>query len=174
MSNHNTTFPLFTGSTFLGNHNATYSDMAASQPFQPSTISSSPPSSMIIPTASTVVIGKGNVPKNAPGNVKLRALIQAKIPEYVNTTSKLVKSAIVSDIYFAVEKACLQEGNCPPFVRYSKKGYTHSTEAIAREKITTTFRDILHNKYRSSSKNKIAKRRIVNIKRAEERRGSVL
>jgi len=182
MNSQNTAFPKYTGSTFFGQQNQNnYNDLIASQYFQPSsapqpsTVSSSTPSSsMIIPTASTVVIGKGSVPKKAPGNRKLRALVQEKVPEYVNATSKMVKSSIVTDIYFAIEEACLKEGNSPPFVRYDKDGYTRSSESIAREKITSAFRDCLHDKYKSSSKNKVAKRRLVNKKKAEKKRETLL
>jgi hypothetical protein len=145
--------------------------MLSSQQFQPSAVSSTADSSStIVPTESTVVIGKGSVPKKAPGNRKLRALVQSKVNEYVNARSKMVKSSIVTDIYFFIEESCLKEGNSPPFVRYDKDGYTRSSESIAREKITSTFRDCLHDKYKSSSKNKVAKRRLVNKKKAEKKR----
>ena len=173
MSNTQATFPAFNGSTpFFGQQNQNYNEMLSSQQFQPSTVSSTTTesSSTIVPTESTVVIGKGSVPKKAPGNRKLRALVQSKVNEYVNARSKMVKSSIVTDIYFFIEESCLKEGNSPPFVRYDKDGYTRSSESIAREKITSTFRDCLHDKYKSSSKNKVAKRRLVNKKKAEKKR----
>jgi hypothetical protein len=171
MSNSQATFPAFTGSTPLFGQNQNYNEMLSSQQFQPSAVSSTADSSStIVPTESTVVIGKGSVPKKAPGNRKLRALVQSKVNEYVNARSKMVKSSIVTDIYFFIEESCLKEGNSPPFVRYDKDGYTRSSESIAREKITSTFRDCLHDKYKSSSKNKVAKRRLVNKKKAEKKR----
>ncbi len=177
MSNPQAAFPTYTASTFFG-QNDNYNDLLASQQFQqvtsepqPSAVSSSSQSSsVIVPTASTVVIGKGSVPKKAPGNRKLRALVQAKVNDYVNARSKMVKSSIVTDIYFFIEESCLKEGNSPPFVRYDKDGYTRSSESIAREKITSTFRDCLHDKYKSSSKNKVAKRRLQNKRKAEKKR----
>ena len=174
MSSTQAAFPAFNGSTpFFGQQNQNYNEMLSSQQFQPSTVSSTTTtesSSTIVPTESTVVIGKGSVPKKAPGNRKLRALVQSKVNEYVNARSKMVKSSIVTDIYFFIEESCLKEGNSPPFVRYDKNGYTRSSESIAREKITSTFRDCLHDKYKSSSKNKVAKRRLVNKKKAEKKR----
>ena len=127
-------------------------------------------SSNIIPTSSTVVIGKGRVPKKAPGNRKLRSLVQDKVQDYVNAKSKMVKSSIVTDIYFAIEELCRQEGSAPPFVRYNGTGYSKTTESIAREKITSCFRDCLHDRYKSSSKNKVAKRRLANKEKAEKKR----
>lgn len=168
------TYPSFIDSVsapFFGQQNQNYNEMLSSQQFQPSTVSStSEASPTIVPTESTVVIGKGSVPKKAPGNRKLRALVQSKVNEYVNARSKMVKSSIVTDIYFFIEESCLKEGNSPPFVRYDKDGYTRSSESIAREKITSTFRDCLHDKYKSSSKNKVAKRRLVNKRKAEKKR----
>lgn len=175
MSNPQAAYPNFTGSTFFGQQNQNYNDILSSQQFQPVTSDPQPSntsssSSNIVPTASTVVIGKGSVPKKAPGNRKLRALVQSKVSDYVNARSKMVKSSIVTDIYFFIEESCLKEGTSPPFVRYDKDGYTRSSESIAREKITSTFRDCLHDKYKSSSKNKVAKRRLVNKKKAEKKR----
>lgn len=177
MSNPQAAFPAYTASAFFG-QNDNYNDLLASQQFQqvtsepqPAAVSSSSQSSsVIVPTASTVVIGKGSVPKKAPGNRKLRALVQSKVNEYVNARSKMVKSSIVTDIYFFIEESCLKEGNSPPFVRYDKDGYARSSESIAREKITSTFRDCLHDKYKSSSKNKVAKRRLQNKRKAEQKR----
>lgn len=175
MSNTQATYPAFNDSApFFGQQNQNYNEMLSSQQFQPSTVSStSESSSTIVPTESTVVIGKGSVPKKAPGNRKLRALVQSKVNEYVNARSKMVKSSIVTDIYFFIEESCLKEGSSPPFVRYDKDGYTRSSESIAREKITSTFRDCLHDKYKSSSKNKVAKRRLVNKKKAEKKRENI-
>lgn len=135
--------------------------------------SSSSSGPLILPTNSTVVIGKGRVPKKAPGNRNLRTLVQAKVQDYFNAKSKMVKSSIVTDIYFSIEEACSKEGTAAPFVRYDGYGYSKTSESIAREKITSTFRDCLHDKYKSSSKNKVAKRRIANREKAEKRRESL-
>jgi len=137
---------------------------------QQSALLASRPVKRIQPTASTVVIGKGRVPKKAPGNKKLRELVQEKVQEYVSAKSKMVKSSIVTDIYFTIESMCQSEGSAPPFVRYDGIGYTKTSESVAREKITSSFRDCLHDKYKSSSKNKVAKRRIANKEKAEKKR----
>jgi len=172
MTAHHSIFPAHIGSSFFAQESERTSKFV--QPSSSNNSSSMPSvsssSSTIVPTTSTVVIGKGSVPKKAPGNLKLRKLVQEKIPEYVNATSKMVKSSIVSDIYFSIEESCMEEGNSPPFVRYDRNGYTKSSESIAREKITSTFRDCLHDKYKSSSKNKVAKRRLANKKKAESKR----
>ena len=121
------------------------------------------------PTFGTVVIGKGKVPRKAPGNLQLGGLVQSKLQEYVNAKSKMVKSSIVTDIYFAIQEACFREGG-PAFVRYDGHGYMVVTESVAREKITSKFRDCLHDRYKSSSKNKVAKRRLANEKKTAKER----
>lgn len=174
MKSHNAAFPFITQSTlFSVEQNQNHYELLATPYFHPSSSadillsSSASPTAMIFPTASTVVIGKGSVPKKATGNRNLRALVRDKIPEYVNAASKMVKSSIVTDIYFAIQEACIKEGSSTPFVRYDRKGYQGSSESIAREKITSTFRDSLHDKYKSSTKSKVARRRLAKKKKAE-------
>lgn len=121
------------------------------------------------PSLSTVVIGKGKVPRGAPGNRRLRSLVQNRLKEYVGAKTKLVKSSIVTSIYFSIEQFSSQEGG-PPFVRYDGQSYNVVSESVAREKITSTFRDSLHDRYKSSSKNKVAKRRLANKRKAERER----
>jgi len=173
MNSRQAVFPAITQSAFFGEQKQNRYELAPTPCLHPSSSAvalpspSASPTSMIFPTASTVVIGKGSVPKKATGNHNLRVLVREKIPEYVNAASKMVKSSIVTDIYFAIEEACLKEGSSAPFVRYDRKGYQRSSESIAREKITSTFRDCLHDKYKSSTKSKVARRRLANKKKAE-------
>lgn len=127
----------------------------------------------VVPTPSTVVIGKGSVPKKAPGNRKLRDMVREKLTEYANATSKIAKSTIVTDIYFTIEDNCLREGSSMPFLRYDRNGYSKISESLGREKITSTFRDSLCDRYKSSSKNKVARRRLANQKKAEKKRESL-
>lgn len=177
---HNAVFPSVTGSSllmgmnhspFLRQENLIRNEVLSTPLYQQqSALVASLPVERIQPTASTVVIGKGRVPKKAPGNKKLRELVQEKVHEYVSAKSKMVKSSIVTDIYFTIESMCKAEGTAPPFVRYDGLGYTRTSESVAREKITSSFRDCLHDKYKSSSKNKVAKRRIANKEKAEQKR----
>lgn len=176
----------YTDSSFLGQQqqdaaNHYYNSQARDQQPLPvaalssasSTAAPSPSAKTIIPTVSTVVIGKGSVPKKAPGNRKLREMVAEKILEYANATSKIAKSTIVTDIYFAIEDNCLREGSSTPFLRYDRNGYSKISESLGREKITSTFRDSLCDRYKSSSKNKVARRRLANQKKAEKKRESL-
>jgi len=119
------------------------------------------------------VIGKGKVPRKAPGNFRLRSIVQTKLDEYGNAKSKMVKSSIVTDIFVAVRDTSFIEGG-PAFVRYDGRSYSVVTESAAREKITSLFRDALHDRYKSSSKNKVAKRRIANRQQKAEKERSRL
>ena len=144
-----------------------------------------------LPSDNTVVIGKGKVPRKATGNLKLKALVRSKLQDYTNAKSKMVKTSIVSNIYDTIVKSCccaLQSSDAavavhsseskstkstessndakitksPPFMRYNGKIYLSVSVSVARKMITSTFRDCLSSKYKSSSKNKAAKRRQAN------------
>jgi len=184
-------FPDYTGSSLFGQPNQYASgvqqDASPSFPngsFPTSSLSSSAEttsqnsavsaSSRITPTESTVVIGKGSLPKKAPGNRKLRDMVRDRLQEYASANSKIAKSSIVTDIYFVIEESCRREGCPTPFLRYDRNGYSQISETLGREKITSTFRDCLSDRYRSSSKNKVARRRLENQKKAEHKRGLIL
>jgi hypothetical protein len=111
-----------------------------------------------LPSKSAVVIGKGRIPMMASGNRLLRALVKDQLMNYSDAKSKVVKSSIVTDILFAIQKSCPDDQ--PAFVRYDGETYFAVDESHAREKIASTFRDCLSNTYKSSSQNKIAKRRM--------------
>jgi len=186
------TFPNYMGSSLFGqqkqfcnSHQQNPTPYLTSREFPPTALSSSvsPSSSStssssqasstaskITPTDSTVVIGKGSLPKKAPGNRKLREMVRDRVQEYAQANSKIAKSSIVTDIYFTIEESCRKEGSPTPFVRYDRNGYSKISETLGREKITSTFRDCLSDRYRSSSKNKVARRRLENQKKAEQMR----
>jgi hypothetical protein len=128
------------------------------------------PSSLVEPSFYTVVIGKGKIPRIAPGNTNLRFLVKNKLQEYANANkSKIGKSCIVTDIYYNIQESCEKEGG-PAFLRYDGHSYTLVGEPVARERITSAFRDSLSDCYKSSSKNKVAKRRIANKEKTEKDR----
>ncbi|OEU06654.1 hypothetical protein FRACYDRAFT_254208 [Fragilariopsis cylindrus CCMP1102] len=125
------------------------------------------PSSSIQPSLSTVVIGKGKIPKNAPGNIHFRNLVRDRLQEYVDAKSKAVKSSIVTNVFSSIQETCFREQGAVEgvFLRYDHGFYSIASESAAREKISATFRDCLSEKYKSSSKNKVAKRRLANKER---------
>lgn len=85
----------------------------------------------------------------------------------MDAKSKAVKSSIVTNVYSSIQETCFREQGVivGAFLRYDHGFYTIASESAAREKISATFRDCLSNKYKSSSKNKVAKRRLANKER---------
>jgi hypothetical protein len=155
--------------------------LCSSPPPPPPPSSSSSPSfelrttTMEINNNFTVVIAKGKIRRTAKGNNNLKTLVRNHLQEYMNATSRMIKSCIVTNIYDTIQLLCQQDsqGNSQgfdpaavvtvAFVRYDvKSGYVPAIEAVAREKITATFRDCLSDQYKSSSRNKVAKRRLAN------------
>ncbi|KAG7344318.1 hypothetical protein IV203_022326 [Nitzschia inconspicua] len=108
------------------------------------------------PSSTTVVIGKGRIPKQAPGNQNLRIIVQSFLDVYATAGNKEVKSRIVSSIYSTIFNTC-PDGLA--FVKYDGTYYWPVTDSQARDKIAGTFRDLLAHKYKSASKSKVAKRR---------------
>ena len=111
----------------------------------------------------TVIIGKGRLPANAIGNRRLRVLVECQLKSYANAKHKRDKTLIVSNLLYAFQEAC-PEG---AFVKYDGETWWQVSDSTAREKIAATFRDCLHGMYKSSTKNKVAKRRALKaIKRS--------
>ena len=104
--------------------------------------------------AYTVIIGKGNVPKENLGNRRLVILASALLSKYSATNEKKVKTEIVSQLVDSIHSA----GGS--FVKQDKDGlWSIASETAIREKCGYVFRDLLCDKYRSSSKSKAVKRR---------------
>ena len=76
------------------------------------------------------------------------------LEEYAEATGKAVKSAIVSKVYKLIQEAS-PEGS---FVTFEKGRWYECSERIAKEKIGASFRDFLHENYKSSAKSKQAKK----------------
>ena len=116
-------------------------------------------------TVIQILIGK--IPKNAPGNIHFRNLVRDRLQEYVDAKSKAVKSSIVTNVFSSIQETCFREQGAVEgvFLRYDHGFYSIASESAAREKISATFRDCLSEKYKSSSKNKVAKRRLANKER---------
>lgn len=109
------------------------------------------------PEANDVICARGRTAYNHPGNRRFRRLLIEKAEEYEAAKNKLDKSLLVTYVMDSIH------GTTPPgrFVRQedptSKMWYV-ATVASAREKVGQGFRDILHSKYRSSSKSKQERR----------------
>ncbi|KAG7351689.1 hypothetical protein IV203_007737 [Nitzschia inconspicua] len=107
-----------------------------------------------MPGHNAVICGRGKACTASPGNKKLRAYIDAFAKSYESATNKEQKSMIVSTIISLIEEP---EGGA--FVKFEESTWWKVDEAYAREKIGNLFRDVLHTKYRSSSKAKQARKK---------------
>jgi hypothetical protein len=107
------------------------------------------------PLPYSVVMGRGSEPARATGNRRLRILVVIEIENYVKAKSQKEKSFVVARIFQNIQEAC-PEG---AFIKFDGKNWWEVEDNKAREKIGFMFRDCLSDQYRSSTKNKVAKRR---------------
>jgi hypothetical protein len=75
------------------------------------------------------------------------------VENYLQAIRKLEKSAIVANIVAVIRQGCGR------FCKREKGAWFEVGNYYAREKVSALFRDMLHSRYRSSSKAKIARRR---------------
>ncbi|CAB9500999.1 Nitrilase family, member 2 [Seminavis robusta] len=109
-----------------------------------------------VPGEFDVICKRGKAAKDHPGNKWFRSLIQEHIQEYSECETKLDKSFVVSKVLKRVRKASPQGG----FVKEFQGGtYWEVGDRLSREKIGQTFRDMLHNQYKSSTKAKASRRK---------------
>ena len=96
-----------------------------------------------------VLCGRGRKCFNHAGNVKFRAIVQSFLPQYSKAMAKLEKSYILSDVVEQVRKNSGEGGfikKDPDTSRWYEVG-----DFLAREKTSQAFRDVLHDKYKSSN-----------------------
>ncbi|KAL3941748.1 MAG: hypothetical protein SGARI_000494 [Bacillariaceae sp.] len=106
-----------------------------------------------LPGPTAVICGRGKACTASPGNKKLRAYVDSFAKTYGMAKNKDQKSKIVSTIVNLIEEP---QGGM--FVKFEENTWWKVDEAYAREKIGNLFRDVLHDKYRSSSKAKQARK----------------
>mmetsp|Transcript_123071 Transcript_123071/g.173471 ORF Transcript_123071/g.173471 Transcript_123071/m.173471 type:complete len:291 (+) Transcript_123071:35-907(+) len=114
------------------------------------------------PTPYTVIVGRGKVPKQNLGNKRLRILASNLLSQYSEATDKRTKTRVVNEIVMSIKHA---NGL---FVKKDKGDgrWYQVDDSVAREKIGYVFRDLLSDKYRSSSKSKVARRHKEQVGRA--------
>ncbi len=110
-----------------------------------------------VPHHFSVVIGKGREARDAPGTKFLRSEIYKRLDAYKSCSRRLEKAQIVSDLLKEQQLRCPHGG---AFVKHDGEQWWELSEHDARENITATFRNRLHDNYTSSSKYKSAKRRM--------------
>jgi hypothetical protein len=106
------------------------------------------------PNDYTVLCGRGSLYSEASGNKYLKHLVQQAVPAYADTPSRTGKSGIVTTILHTIRQASPKAA----FVKFEDGEWREVDDSVAREKIGTVFRDILHDRYKSSNKAKVARR----------------
>eukprot|EP00526_Cylindrotheca_closterium_P015232 CAMPEP_0113635032 /NCGR_PEP_ID=MMETSP0017_2-20120614/18251_1 /TAXON_ID=2856 /ORGANISM="Cylindrotheca closterium" /LENGTH=252 /DNA_ID=CAMNT_0000545775 /DNA_START=40 /DNA_END=794 /DNA_ORIENTATION=- /assembly_acc=CAM_ASM_000147 len=107
------------------------------------------------PLEDSVIIGKGKMPAQATGNKRLRELVDVQLQNYANAKYKRDKTFIVTNILHTIQDLCPSGA----FVKFDGERWWEVSDRISREKIACMFRDSLSGQYKSSNKNKVAKRR---------------
>ncbi|CAB9525325.1 Nitrilase family, member 2 [Seminavis robusta] len=97
-----------------------------------------------------VLCARGKKAHNSEGNKRFRTLVSIHAERYAACSCKMEKSRIVSHIVDTVRRASPHGG----FVKLVDGVYWEAGDRAAKEKVGQTFRDILHNKYSSSTKAK--------------------
>lgn len=95
-----------------------------------------------------VLIGRGKGSNKHIGNKKFVALVASKLNEYSTASSKAQKTKIVMSIVSEIKMRSPHSG----FNKLESKGLWYQVEEnAAREKDSQTFRDALHDSYKSSN-----------------------
>lgn len=103
----------------------------------------------------TVVVGRGRLPKQNEGNKRLHGIVESLLNQYSDASDKRTKTRIVDSVISRVRR------NGGTFVKHIKKAdhWMEVSETAAREKVGYMFRDLLGDRYRSSSLFKVKARR---------------
>lgn len=105
----------------------------------------------------TVIIGRGRFPRENKGNIRLREIAKQYLQQYSKATEKKTKSEIVLRVISTIHES--EDGMFVRFRRASGNPQWYQVDnSVAREKVGYIFRDLLADRYRSSSKSKVAKR----------------
>jgi len=107
----------------------------------------------------SVVIGRGQKPALTTGNCRLRVLTSTFLPQYADATeSKSTKTYLVNKIVNIIKSACHDLECEAAFVRYKNGRWYEVDDSVAREKVGYQFRDLLADRYESSSKRKVERK----------------
>jgi hypothetical protein len=109
------------------------------------------------PSKYSVILGPSKAHQTAKGNHHMREIAEtALLHKYAKATSRLAKSRIVNTVVNMIHMKCPNGG---AFVRFANGRWNEVDEHVARKKVGYLFRELLNDKYRSSTKSKMARRR---------------
>jgi hypothetical protein len=110
-----------------------------------------------IPSPHSVLTGRGKFCSEATGSKHLRVMASKFLDQYSKADTKHAKSAVVSKIIEIIKKNCPSGG---AFVKLEEGRWWEVDKSAARDKVGHVLRNLLHDKYRSSSKSKAKTRRL--------------
>jgi hypothetical protein len=116
------------------------------------------------PGSMDVICARGKQAHSHPGNARFRLSVSMILERYSKATTKLDKSLIVSSIVDTVRQLSPGGG----FIKKQGGCWYEVGDHIAREKVGQSFRDLLHTKYKSSTKAKKHRRREQQAKFGDE------
>jgi len=100
------------------------------------------------------------------GNLRFREICKQFTNDYHTAPNKSEKSAVVGRVMSLLREGCPDGGKTLFVAPQGGRWYAVSARS-SREKVGTFFRDCLADTYKSSSKNKIAKRKLAQQERSE-------
>jgi hypothetical protein len=109
-----------------------------------------------VPGPKDVICARGKEAFSHPGNRRFRLSVSMNLERYSKATTKLDKSLIVSAIVDSVRQAAPDGG----FIKKTGEVWFEVGDHVAREKVGQSFRDLLHTKYKSSTKAKKRRRQV--------------
>jgi len=109
------------------------------------------------PCAYSVLCGRGSKCTKSTGNQNLKRLVLNYLKPYSEATNKVEKTSIVSAIIRSVK----EQAPNGAFIKYEDGAWWEVDDAFAREKIGCLFRDCLFTQYRSSTKAKLARKKVM-------------
>lgn len=109
------------------------------------------------PNGTYVICGNKRKYFESKGNIRFREVCKMFLQEYVQAPTKIEKSGVVTKVMNILRE------DCPEGAFISPQGgrWYAVSERTAREKVGTFFRDCLADSYKSSAKNKIARRKVI-------------
>jgi hypothetical protein len=107
------------------------------------------------PEPYSVIIGQGKKIQGSVGNLRLKVLVSTFLARYSGAHTKIEKTEVVSDIARTIRSAC----SIGSFIKFTNGQWWEVDDPTARKKVGYALRDLLSDKYRSSSNLKVARRK---------------
>ena len=120
------------------------------------------------PSNYSVICGNKKKYFDSTGNRRFRVICTMHADEFMKAESKHEKSFVVSTVMKTLRSAC----PVGTFVTFEKGRWWEVSKRTAREKVGTFFRDLCGPAYKSSSKNKVAQRKMKRIESSSLSEGS--